>query len=72
VDSPHEHSGIWPNEEQLIKGIFNHHDTRPGSWDPNYGQDSNTGGIWHDILIREAGKIHIDGNIKVCLIFRRN
>ncbi|GAH20822.1 unnamed protein product, partial [marine sediment metagenome] len=65
VDSPRESVDIWPNKKHLIKGIFNHHDTRPGSWDPEYGQDRNTGGIWNDILIREKGKIHIDKNIKI-------
>jgi len=65
VDSPRESVDIWPNKKQLIKGIFNHHDTRPGSWDPEYGQDRNTGGIWNDTLIREKGKIHVDKIIKV-------
>lgn len=65
VDSPNESADIWPDQKHLIKGIFNHHDTRPGSWDPEQGQDKNTGGIWNDILIREKGKIHIDKNIKV-------
>jgi len=65
VDSPRESVDIWPNSKYLIKGIFNHHDTRPGSWDPEYGQDKNTGGIWNDVLIREKEKIHIDKNIKV-------
>jgi len=65
VDSPCESVDIWPNQKHLIKGIFNHHDTRPGSWDPEYGQDRNTGGIWSDVLIKETGKIHIDKNIKV-------
>ena len=65
VDSPRESVDIWPNKKRLIKGIFNHHDTRPGSWDPEYGQDRNTGGIWNDILIREKGKIYIDKNIKI-------
>jgi len=65
VDSPKEPVDIWPNKKYLIKGIFNHHDTRPGSWDPEYGQDKNTGGIWNDIFIEEKHKIHLDKNIKV-------
>ena len=65
VDSPRESVDIWPNKKRLIKGIFSHHDTRPGSWDPEYGQDKNTGGIWNDVLIREKEKIHIEKNIKV-------
>ena len=65
VDSPKEPIDVWPNEKYLIKGIFNHHDTRPGNWDPEYGQDKNTGGIWNDILVEEKHKIHLDKNIKI-------
>ena len=65
VDSPNEPNDIWPDKKYLIKGIFNHHDTRPGSWDPECGQDRNTGGIWNDVLIEEKSKICIDKNIKV-------
>ncbi|MBU4510685.1 beta-galactosidase, partial [bacterium] len=65
VDSPNEPNDIWPDKKYLIKGIFNHHDTRPGSWDPECGQDRNTGGIWNGVLIMEKAKIHIDKNIKV-------
>ena len=65
VNSPYESVDIWPNKKNLIKGIFNHHDTRPGSWDPEYGQDRNTGGIWNDVLIEEKSKICITKNIKV-------
>ncbi len=64
VDSPRESPDVWPNKKYLIKGIFNHHDTRPGSWDPEHGQDMNTGGIWNDVSIVEKNKIHID-EIKV-------
>jgi len=38
-------------KKKLIKGIFNHHDCRPGGWDLKYGQDQNTGGLWNDIEI---------------------
>ena len=65
VDSPNEPADIWPDKKYLIKGIFNHHDTRPGSWDPEQGQDRNTGGIWNGVLIMEKAKTHIDKNIKV-------
>jgi len=65
VDSPSESVDIWPNKKNLIKGIFNHHDTRPGSWNPEQGQDRNTGGIWNGVLIEEKSKICITRNIKV-------
>ena len=42
---------VWPDKKKLIKGIFNHHDCRPGGWNLNYGQDQNTGGIWNDVEI---------------------
>jgi beta-mannosidase len=52
VESPREPEGdIWPNAKQLIKGIFNHHDCRPGGVDPVRGQDGNTGGIWSDVTL---------------------
>ena len=36
VDSPKETPGKeWPSKKHLIKGVFNHHDCRPGSWDPD-------------------------------------
>ncbi|MFP4030321.1 MAG: sugar-binding domain-containing protein [Desulfococcaceae bacterium] len=53
VDSPHEPVGrVWSLRKRLIKGIFNHHDTRPGgAWSPR-GQDGNTGGIWGPVRLR--------------------
>ncbi|AGB40247.1 beta-galactosidase/beta-glucuronidase [Halobacteroides halobius DSM 5150] len=52
VNSPKEDTEeVWPNKKKLIKGVLNHHDARPGGWDPNYGQDKNTGGIWNDVYI---------------------
>jgi beta-mannosidase len=51
VNAPFEEPGPqgWPNRKRLIKGIFNHHDCRPGSSDPERGQDLGTGGIWNDV-----------------------
>lgn len=60
VDSPKENEDIWPDKKILIKGIFNHHDARPGSWDKKYGQDKNTGGIWNDVLIEIIDLIEIE------------
>lgn len=51
VDSPRDPVDIWPHAKTLIKGIFGHHDCRPGSWDPEHGQDGNTGGIWNDVAL---------------------
>jgi len=50
VSSPKENPGdVWPNNKYLIKGIFNHHDCRPGGWSLEHGQDRNTGGVWNDV-----------------------
>jgi beta-mannosidase len=65
VTSPFEEPGtVWPLKKKLIKGIFNHHDCRPGGWSPEYGQDRNTGGIWNDVKIISAGPVYFY-NIKV-------
>ena len=54
----------WPLKKKLIKGIFNHHDCRPGGWDYERGQDKNTGGIWNDVKIISGFPVYID-NIKI-------
>lgn len=65
VNSPKEEpKKVWPLKKQLIKGIFNHHDCRPGGWSFEYGQDQNTGGIWNDVEIRLNEEIFIK-NIKI-------
>jgi beta-mannosidase len=61
VTSPLESPGtVWPHKKKLIKGIFSHHDCRPGGWNPEYGQDRNTGGIWNDVSIIFARKVFIE------------
>lgn len=53
VDSPHEEPGRdWSLRKRLIKGIFNHHDARPGGAWSERGQDLNTGGIWNSVELR--------------------
>ena len=49
VSAPKEAPGDWPDQKRLIKGIFQHHDCRPGAWDPEHGQDEGTGGIWNRV-----------------------
>lgn len=52
VDCPLEEPGaVWPDHKWVIKGILNHWDARPGSWDPAMGQKQNSGGIWGDVYI---------------------
>jgi beta-mannosidase len=65
VNSPREGPGkIWPDKKKLIKGIFNHHDCRPGAWDLEKGQDKNTGGIWNDVKIEFSKKVFVE-NIRI-------
>lgn len=65
VTSPKEDPvNVWPLKKQLIKGIFNHHDCRPGGWSPEHGQDQNTGGIWNRVEIISYKHVFID-NIKI-------
>lgn len=59
VDSCPETEKDWPENKYAIKGVFGHHDLRPGSWHPGYGQDHSTGGIWNDVEIQEADKDRI-------------
>ena len=56
VHSPKEDVGeVWSLRKQLIKGIFNHHDTRPGgAWSPR-GQEKNTGGVWASVELKTTG-----------------
>src|SRR5262249_47401705 len=65
VDSPSEDPVQgWSLHKRLIKGIFSHHDTRPGgSWSAR-GQDQNTGGIWGPVYLRVSSQVAIDA-IKV-------
>jgi beta-mannosidase len=53
VDSPFEIPGkAWSLRKRLIKGVFNHHDARPGgAWATQEGQDANTGGIWAGVRL---------------------
>lgn len=62
VTSPKEiPNEVWPYKKKLIKGIFNHHDCRPGGWSMEQGQDQNTGGIWNSIEILSGKRIYFKG-----------
>lgn len=65
VTSPKEDvEHTWPHRKKLIKGIFNHHDCRPGGWSKEYGQDRNTGGIWNEVNLIQTNSIYVS-NIKI-------
>ena len=60
VESPREPPGeVWPDRKRLIKGVLSHHDCRPGGWDPEHGQDMNTGGIWNHVEVYTTSPIRI-------------
>lgn len=52
VNSPLETPQAWSLRKRLIKGIFTHHDTRPGGAWSVRGQEHNTGGIWSDVRLQ--------------------
>ncbi|MBI3976844.1 MAG: beta galactosidase jelly roll domain-containing protein [Chloroflexi bacterium] len=62
VDSPWEAFGaVWHLRKRLVKGILNHHDTRPGGGWGIQGQELNTGGIWNDVRLLSHEAIRLDG-----------
>ncbi|MFA3783951.1 glycoside hydrolase family 2 protein [Melioribacteraceae bacterium 4301-Me] len=72
VNSPFEKpKTVWPNRKKLIKGIFNHHDCRPGGWDLQRGQDKNTGGIWNDVNLISAQNVFVT-NFRINTKLNRN
>ncbi len=60
VNSPKEEPKAWLEGKRLIKGIFNMSDCRPGAWNPDLGQDGNTGGIWNRVELVVTNSTHID------------
>lgn len=60
VNSPLEKTGTdWSLHKRLIKGIFSHHDTRPGGAWSDRGQEQNTGGIWAAVDLEIYDIAHI-------------
>lgn len=64
VDSPFEDPNTnWPLRKNLMKGVLNQHDSRPGgAWSPQ-GQDANSGGIWAPVRLRLSRGVAIDNLI---------
>jgi beta-mannosidase len=61
VESPYEEYGtVWHHHKTLIKGIFEHHDTRPGGGWSRAGQEYNTGGIWNDVSLTVSDFVTVD------------
>ena len=64
VDSPFEDpKSNWPLRKNLMKGVLNQHDSRPGgAWSPQ-GQDANSGGIWAPVRLHLSRGVTIDNLI---------
>lgn len=59
VDSPLEKPQDFSLRKRLLKGIFSHHDTRPGGAWSDRGQEKNTGGIWNSVEIHTSQDLYI-------------
>ena len=59
VNSPQEKAEDYSLHKRLIKGIFAHHDTRPGGAWSDRGQERNTGGIWADVRLRQTQQVQL-------------
>jgi beta-mannosidase len=61
VNSPRElEQPDWSLHKRLIKGIFAHHDARPGGAWTARSQDDNTGGIWAPVSFQVSEQVAID------------
>jgi beta-mannosidase len=60
VNSPTEEpEKAWSLHKRLIKGVLNHHDTRPGGAWSVRGQEQNTGGIWAHVSLQISDRVAI-------------
>lgn len=59
VNSPLEQPQDFSLRKRLIKGIFSHHDTRPGGAWSERGQEQNTGGIWGEVRLQQSERVQL-------------
>jgi beta-mannosidase len=60
VNSPiEEPEKVWSLHKRIIKGVLNHHDTRPGGAWSVRGQEQNTGGIWAPVSLQISDRVAI-------------
>lgn len=56
VNSPLEnYPEHYSLNKTLLRGVFSHHDTRPGGAWSAEGQDKNSGGIWNSVSLKAYG-----------------
>jgi beta-mannosidase len=60
VNSPYEQREGWSLKKRQIKGVFGHHDARPGNAWSDRGQERGTGGIWGDVSLKLSGDVSLD------------
>ncbi len=66
VDSPQEKPEDFSLRKRLLKGIFAHHDTRPGGAWSARGQEGNTGGIWGSVSLKQSLPVQLAvGSVQV-------
>jgi beta-mannosidase len=58
VDSPLEKEEDFSLRKRWLKGIFSHHDTRPGGAWSERGQERSTGGIWNDVELHISDQVY--------------
>jgi beta-mannosidase len=72
VESPYEEpQAVWPEHKKAIKGIFGHHEARPGGHSLEHGQEKNTGGIWNSVYIESRETLRIE-QIKISPTLLKN
>lgn len=54
VEAPLEPPDRWPDFKRQIKGVFGHHDCRPGG-SSHHGQERGTGGLWDEVMVWGTG-----------------
>jgi len=54
-----EFATVWPHSKTTLRGVFGHHDARPGGWTKR-GQERSSGGPWGEVTIETHRVAAID------------
>ncbi|MEU4244507.1 sugar-binding domain-containing protein [Actinoplanes sp. NPDC026619] len=55
-----EYGTAFPHTKHALRGVFGHHDARPGGWGPR-GQERSSGGVWGGVRLRRLDAYTISG-----------